>query len=300
MSRPQHSCTFHKHSNGSFTNLETTPLLPLHQTALTLFVEPKAEDPLTAQTLHQIAHDIHEFGIIKERLNWFLIYIMSILLYLGLNATLLVANSMPQTFIEEYYELPMHYLSFWGVFGFTVVEAVLLLSTSLVSLERRLASSLLFLDVCLSFGSALLYSLDPDIFEVPAHYAEYIVQILITSVNLLFIQDRQRQQSEILVQDARSDQGKDKDDATTPPSRSSRTIFQSSLSSLEQGSSYIALVLSLLQLALYSELVPTRMGGERSAHFCEFTNELINGIFALDYAIRSCQEYKARLDRHQI
>jgi hypothetical protein len=185
MSRPQHSCAFHKHSNtnGSFTNLETTPLLLLHQTALTLFVEPKAEDPLTAQTLHQIAHDIHEFGIIKERLNWFLIYIMSILLYLGLNATLLVANSMPQTFIEEYYELPMHYLSFWGVFGFTVVEAVLLLSTSLVSLERRLASSLLFLDVCLSFGSALLYSLDPDIFEVPAHYAEYIVQILITSVN---------------------------------------------------------------------------------------------------------------------
>jgi hypothetical protein len=267
-------------------NDETLPLVmkaPLRnystlEAGAGLFVEPCERDTLSAQVLHQVAHDIHEFGIIKERLNWFLIYIMAILLYLGLNGALLVANSFDQEFIEEHYELPMHYLSFWGVFLFTVVEAVLLISTGVVRWENKGKSTIILFDVCLSFFSALLYTLDPEVFEVPCHYVEYLVQIPITCVNLIFVN-----------QTMNTTGLESKESITTRISRWT-----------ESGSSHAVLLLSVFQLLLYSSFIPVNMGNERSAHFCEFTNELVNGIFALKYAIVCYNEWKNQLDQHKI
>jgi len=282
------NCTHHSPNNhGTKTNTnseESSPLItkqPLRKysslsATAGLFVEPCARDPLTAQALHQIAHDIHEFVIIKERLNWFLLYIMAILLYLGLNGTLLIANSFDQEFIEEHYELPMHYLSFWGVFLFTVVEAILLISTGVVRWENKGQSIIILSDVCMSFFSALLYTLDPEVFEVPSHYVEYVVQISITCVNLIFINQSLR---------------------ISLDSKHTESIAIQMNRWLESGSSFVALFLSFF---LYSNLIPVKMGNERSAHFCEFINEMVNGIFALKYAITCYNEWKKQLDQHKI
>ena len=260
-----------------------------------LFIEPTEKDPLTAQTLHQVAHDIHEFGILKERLNWFLLYIMTILLYVGLNATLLVANSYPQTYIESHYELPMNYISFWGVFLFTVVEAILLISTGVVSWNNRYQSSVVLFDVGLSFFSATLYSLDPETFEIPAHYVEYLVQIPITCVNLIFV-NRTYTRTRTTTTTNPSSTGMADDEDTVKLSSLSIRIYRY----IEIGSSYGVLLLSVLQLILYSGLLQVTMGNERSAHFCEFTNEMINGFFAFEYAVRCYNEWKQQLDQHSI
>ncbi len=43
--------------------------------------------------------------------------------------------------------------------------------------------------------------------------------------------------------------------------------------------------MAVLKLFIYSELIETEMGGERAAHFFEFTGEMFNDIFALIFTV---------------
>lgn len=229
--------------------------------------------PLTWDKLHLLAHDIHEYDLLKERVNFFRIYIVMILLYIGLNGALLYANSKDQSFIEANYEYPFHIVSFWGVFIFTIIEATILMATDVVKWSNKWQSTIVLTDVSFSFFAALLYTLDPETFEVPAHYVEYSVQIMISFVDVIFVSSY-----------SSSGAGGTKIDIT----------------GVMGVWSYLVVGLSLLQLFLYSELIPTKMGGERSGHFCEFTNEILNGVFALVYAIVTYNDWQQVLDQHVI
>jgi hypothetical protein len=78
-----------------------------------------ASAPLTFVQIHHLIEDIHEYGLLDVKMNRLLIYIFSILLYIGLNAALLGANFQVQEFIEEHYYIAFHMADFWGLFGFT-------------------------------------------------------------------------------------------------------------------------------------------------------------------------------------
>lgn len=267
--------------------------------------------PLTAHALHQVAHDIHEFSIIKERLNYYLIYLIAILLYIGLNASLLVANTQSQEYIEEHYEYPFHILSFWGVFVFTLVEAILLISTGVASLQRvheegkqQSSSSpfytspitkIILCDVTFSFFSAILYTMDPETFEVPAHYIEYLVQIPISCVNVIFVNKYQEKKEPDDEPSLSMDNGMVDGKIGEPSIQEPITVWFTN-----QLFSYLPVVLSVLQLLLYSAILPTNMSPERAAHMCEFVNEIMNGCFALQYALTSYQYCKLQLDQHHV
>lgn len=107
---------------------------------------------------------------------------------------------------------------------------------------------------------------DPELFEVPAHYMEYSIQLLVSGVNILFINQ-----------------------SASPRQRT-----------IERVVLCLVMGLSVLQLALYSGQPPVAMGPERSAHFCEFTTEIFNGLFALLYALQCYKEVQANISSHAL
>jgi hypothetical protein len=58
----------------------------------------------------------------------------------------------------------------------------------------------------------------------------------------------------------------------------------------------VSVPLSCLTVILYLGDVSVPMGGERSAHFCEFVNDMVNALVALSYAARALAEVRQELD----
>ena len=52
---------------------------------------------------------------------------------------------------------------------------------------NKLQMMFILFNIIASLCAAILYSMDPDEYDIIAHYFEYILQILITLVNFIFI-----------------------------------------------------------------------------------------------------------------
>eukprot|EP00013_Stygamoeba_regulata_P000558 CAMPEP_0177633940 /NCGR_PEP_ID=MMETSP0447-20121125/3107_1 /TAXON_ID=0 /ORGANISM="Stygamoeba regulata, Strain BSH-02190019" /LENGTH=282 /DNA_ID=CAMNT_0019135637 /DNA_START=164 /DNA_END=1010 /DNA_ORIENTATION=- len=235
---------------------------------------------VTFVQLHQLVHDFHDYKLMNRRKNLLLLYIFLVLLYVGLNVALLGVNFESQEFIEENYYTAFHMAAFWGVFAFTLLEAFILISTETVhwwvgadiSWLHRVQSLVILFNVMFSFATAVLFSMFPEEFEVPAHYMEYSVQVLITAVNLFFVVDQTR-------------------DANP-----NGLIYR--LRYVEFTVALLVLALSVLQILIFSGAIPTTIEAERAAHFCEFTNEIFNGLFALMYAILAYTNVRKTIVHH--
>jgi len=227
---------------------------------------------LTYAQLHHLIGDIHHYRLLEIKANRLLVYIFLILMYIALNAALLGANCQEQSFIEENYYYPFHMADFWGLFGFTLLEALLLIATEIVLVENILQTGIMFLNVVITFVLSFIFTLYPHFYEVTAHYLAYSTQILITSVNLIFLSS--------YLKNAKAGD------------------VVSRLRQLEFFVVFMMVLFSMFQLILYGGLVPVAMGPERAAHFCEFTNEIVNGIFALMYAILIYNDVRQQLLQH--
>ena len=217
------------------------------------------ESPLTFFQAHRLVHDLHDHGLLEVRKDRLLIYIFLILMFLGLNVALMAANCKSQQFIEENYFTTFHMASFWGVFAFTMLEALVLIATDVISWDNRVLSSIILFNVMASFATAFLFSFHPRAFEVVSHYIEYTVQLLITGVNLVFVINYTR--------------------SANPQAMVYR------LRNIEIGVAIFGLILSILTLIIFTGAIPMNMEKERAAHFCEFANDIFNGTFALCYAV---------------
>eukprot|EP01102_Stenamoeba_stenopodia_P008503 TRINITY_DN244_c0_g1_i2.p1 TRINITY_DN244_c0_g1~~TRINITY_DN244_c0_g1_i2.p1 ORF type:complete len:287 (+),score=59.30 TRINITY_DN244_c0_g1_i2:103-861(+) len=199
---------------------------------------------------------IHNHSQISIRLYLILIYIFALLGYIGIFFGLFALNFKDQEFIEEFYYRPFHLLAFWGVFVFTIIEAFILI---LSQLATKLQAVLLGFNVISSLMTAILFNVYPEEYEVVAHYLEYAIQIFISGVNFMFVFNLLRTQP----------------DGSNP-------FYKYRY--LELLVVLLIILLSVFQLFFYSGLIPTDIGSERTAHFCEFVNEIMNGCFALWYA----------------
>jgi hypothetical protein len=213
------------------------------------------------QTMAQAIRDVHEYERLNLQQNLLLRYLFLVLLYVGLNVALLGANFASQDFIEQHYYQTFHMISFWGVFGFTLLEAHVLIATGIVSWPHRLQTILILFNVMASFATAVLFSIDPQVYEVPAHYMEYSVQILISCVNILFLQT-----------------------TTSTGTLIIRRRFELAVA-------IVVLGLSIATLIVYAT------GAERSAHFCEFINEIFNGLFTLFFAAFCYEDVHGQLEQ---
>lgn len=225
------------------------------------------EGPLTFLQAHRLVHDLHDHGMLEIRKDRLLIYIFLILMFVGLNVALMAANFKPQEFIEENYYVSFHMAQFWGVFAFTMLEALVLIATDVISWTNRIMSAIILFNVMASFATAFLFSFHPETFEVVSHYIEYTVQILITLVNVVFIQN------------------------STP--MGNRKVGRCRLYQIEIGVATVGLIISIMTLVIFTGVFSIPMGRERAAHFCEFTNDIFNGLFALYYAVLSYMDVRS-------
>ena len=233
-----------------------------------------AASVLTFTQMRQLADNVHEYGLLDTKCNRLLMYIFLLLLYIGLNVALLGANFQDQKFIEDNYLGPFHLADFWGLFSFTALEALILIATDFVSWDNRLQSALVLFNVMMAFAAALLFSFDMELFEVPGHYMEYSIQVLISGVNVFFLNTYVRAAS------------------------NSSMVYR--LRHVEFVVLILVWGLSLFQLSLYAGFPKVSMGAERAAHFCEFINEIFNGLFALVYAVLSYTDVRQQLQEHYI
>ena len=60
----------------------------------------------------------------------------------------------------------------------------------------------------------------------------------------------------------------------------------------------LVFILSIIQIAIYAEGIPTTIEAERAAHFCEFTTEIFNGLFAFIYAVAVYSDVKRCVCEH--
>jgi hypothetical protein len=266
------------------------PTVPPTCTVATMATE---QAPLTFTQAHHLVVDVHEYSLLDIKMNRLLFYIFVVLIYIGLNVALLGANMNDQEYIETHYYLSFHLSSFWGVFIFALIEALVFFVTKTLSWDNRIQSTVVLCNVMLTFATALLFTFDPVAYETPAHYMEYIAQILISAVNLIFLNT--------YMNNIR--------DKTSP-------VYK--LRYLEVFIALFVLGLSILTLFLYTRSTgdPTgndnssssliwwnvwmdivrEIGPERSAHFAEFFNEICNGIFALFYTMISYTAVRKHLE----
>jgi hypothetical protein len=237
-----------------------------------------------------------------------LVYIALIVVYVGIQVGLFAANFLDQDVIESLYYGPFHYLEFWAVFAFTTLEAYTLVSVDVVDLSNALQSGVLMFNIIITLLVAIMFSLW-DGYEVPAHYIEYSVQILISMVDVFFVFQ--------VLRNVRRDraggehvrrQSKLYDDPTTVDSTLSPTPKQvvgpTAVLAVDHGEmkwldifkhfqgviAVLAVLLSILQLFIYSAVLPVTIEAERAGHFCEFINVIERDVgFAVpDLVVVAC------------
>ena len=205
---------------------------------------------------------------ITSRQNRLLLAIVLILPYIGLVVALLFANNFDQdTIIEKYYFLPFHMYEFWGGVYFALVEGYVLLvaDDSFLLMDRTSQSilvNLLSINIVSSTVAAALFTLDPEIFEVPSHFIEYATQLTITFIDAFFM---------FLPRNGSTTQRDRKKMGNWFPLPVQKAYF-------------VVLVLAdICKFLLYTDVIPTEIGNERSSHYVEFIVELLNSLWAFVY-----------------
>jgi len=199
---------------------------------------------------------IHLHSQIIFRKYLILIYVFALLIYIGIFFGLLAVNFKSQPFIESHYYLPFHLLAFWAVFAFTVIEAFILILSN--NIKHKFQIILLAFNIVFTLMTAILFNIDPEEYEVVAHYLEYSIQIFISCVNLFFV-------------------------LNLLSKKDTYSLFYK-FRYFELLLVLLIILLSIFQLFFYTGLIMTGIEPERVGHFCEFTNEILNGGFALFYA----------------
>jgi hypothetical protein len=217
---------------------------------------------------------IADYNDINWNQNKLRLYIFATLIYLGINIGLFGLNFKDQDFIESQYYLPFHLLEFWAIFVFTLIEAFVLVSTGTLKVNgswtQRLQIGLTGFDILYTLMIAIIFSMDPEVYEVPAHFMEYSAQVLITLVNFIYVFGF----------------GK------------SKTFKNSGNRQIQFTLASIGFLMSIFQFLIYTEAIPTPPGGERSGHFFEFTTESLNASIVLYYSIIAYMQGELKEEAH--
>lgn len=201
----------------------------------------------------------HEYSFVRFKKYALVFFVLVIVINFFCNLALLIANCQPQETIEENYYLPFHMLDFYQSFIFAFIEACILFVTGAIT-TKSFKTLLVLLNVGGTLVALILFTFDPEFFESLSHWIEYSTQVLLTLTDFLFLF------------------------ATKDPSSPfyKYRFYESVLI-------VISLILNILKLFYYGEVIPTKMGGERSAHFFEYSGEMFNDVFAFFFTLWNIQ-----------
>ena len=102
----------------------------------------------------------------------------------------------------------------------------------------------------------ILFLFKAEFWEAPAHWIEYAVQCCVTITSFIFIFGNQ-----------------------------DKTNVLYKYRYLEAVLITASLALCIMKLFFYGEVIEVEMGGERSAHFFEYSGEMFNDIFAFMFTL---------------
>lgn len=192
---------------------------------------------------------------------------MLCLVYIGVNLTCLIVNSMDAEFREKH-DLQFHLTEFWATFAFSLVGiyALVLSPRSFASMiDRPLALKLvIFIDVVATLTPAALVTISLREFEVISHEMEYASEVTMAFFDLVLVS------------------------VLTTPSNT-KTQPGSSV-----GICILALLVALLQLGIYNFLDgPSGGPGEQIAHYFEFCFEMFSATITFLF----CMDNKFNCDR---
>lgn len=184
-----------------------------------------------------------------------------IILFFFLSCCLLIGNSQKEEIIKDNFKVYLLIVSFWGGFGFALIEASILLYAELVQIV-----SLRYLIIAFNTGttliSALLFSIDPDYWSNIAHWIEYSAQFSITLLDILFIFHHFQHRKNILYRYRYYELA--------------LVIFFS--------------ILGIFKILAFGEYINFGIGGWQAAHFFEYTGDIVNSFFAFVFTYVMYQE----------
>jgi len=167
--------------------------------------------------------------------------------YVGIQITLLLLNTQGDEELEKI-DVPFHLVEFWAVFCFTILNIFYLINSK----TRRMLLSLWIIEVMLTLIAALIISIDMENNEPLSHWIEYCAQIPLVIVDI------------------------------TVSSSMTEKYKNGYAGYVWQVISWITLAASILQLVLYAG-IGHGVSPERSAHYCEFSIETVNGSLMIYY-----------------
>lgn len=189
----------------------------------------------------------------KISLSFMLFYII---IYFFCCCTLLIANCQSPEIIDAKYNVPFHMLDFWGSFGFTLIEASILVIADMVEI-----GSVRYFIVAINIGTtliaAVLFSFNPAFWEITCHWIEFSAQIFITLSDVLFIFHQFKKAENILYK---------------------YRYYELALV-------LVFAVAAILKLLVFGSLIKLGIDAEQAAHFFEYCGEMVNAIFAFVFTL---------------
>ncbi|KAL3905756.1 MAG: hypothetical protein SGILL_009547 [Bacillariaceae sp.] len=208
-----------------------------------------------------------------------------ILIYVAIVSSLLAANNLSQDLIEERYFAPFHYTEFWSAFVFTLLEAFILIGDSALAFQTTWEMCMLYLlgfNVVTSLIAAMLFTLHPETYEETSHLIEYASQIAVTMVDFVFIF-----------------QGSDGVGSPLQLGSSQYSNKKRVPIFAKVAFATLLLIMDIFKFLFYLDIIPTRIGEERSSHYLEFVGELLNSLWAFVYA-KDLYVHLSRLEFHDL
>eukprot|EP01139_Manchomonas_bermudensis_P002051 Amastigsp_a3550_21.p1 type:complete len:265 gc:universal Amastigsp_a3550_21:108-902(+) len=197
-----------------------------------------------------------------------LLYMLLLLVWIAMNLGLIGANAGSGRQVSEQFYTNFHMFEFAGLSCLVCVEAFIIVYTRMLDWDSPLQLALLGVNVVSSFCALVIFVIDPHRFDVPAHYLEYFIQILVGSANLIFVFS----------------------------AKPGGTLYR--FRRVETAIVVVGVAMSILQLGIYSNIIPTDASHEKNAHFLEFSNEAMNGLFALVFAAATFSSLRAQIAEH--
>jgi len=112
----------------------------------------------------------------------------------------------------------------------------------------------------------ILFLFNAEFFETTAHWIEYSIQFCVTFTSFAFIFGNQDKTSALYKY----------------------RYYEAAIVC-------ISLVMACLKLFVYGEVIEFDMGGERAAHFFEYSGEMFNDVFALAFTIIRLKAVKKQI-----
>ncbi len=195
------------------------------------------------------------------------IMLFYIIIYFFCCLALLIANCQDPDIIELKYNVPFHMLDFWGSFGFALIEAAILVIADMVTI-----GSMRYFIVAVNIGTtliaAILFSFNPEFWEVPCHWIEFSAQIFITLSDILFIFHQFKKTENVLYK----------------------------YRYYELGLVLFFACSAVTKLLVYGDVISLGIDGEQAAHFFEYCGEMVNALFAFVFTFVMYKECNDNLN----